>query len=236
MKPIALFQHSPGAGAGYFLDFAKQYDLPVQVFSGFLGGPIPKSIQSYSALVSMGGPMSVNDRIDFIEDEARLMEEALALNIPILGHCLGSQLLARALGAEVTTNRPARWEIGWFPCMRSKPPIMNGPRRSRGHEVFHWHNENFSLPDGAERLSGNAHCPNQAFVHGPHLGMQFHVEITETMVRDWCKNNDAPQNWGHLPSVQSVDEMHQALEERVQRSHHMADILYLRWCRTFTAP
>jgi len=232
MKPIAVFQHYPGAGPGYFSDFARQHHLPLQIFRGFDGEPLPPSIRGFSGLVSLGGPMSVNDRLDFIEQEARLIDEALKLNIPILGHCLGSQLLARALGAEIVANHPVRCEIGWYPVGAVDGAPEEWAEMLAGGEVFNWHNENFSLPAGATRLATNLHCHNQAFAHGPHLGTQFHIEITAEMVRDWCRQSDDPQRWGHLPSVQSVEQMQQALSARVQRSNLMAEQLYQRWSRS----
>lgn len=229
MKPIAIFQHYPGAGPGYFLDFARRAHLPIRIFCGFLGEPLPSSIRGFSGLVSMGGPMSVNQRLDFIEQEARLIDQALALNIPVMGHCLGSQLLARALGSTVGHNQPALWEIGWHPVNVSTTGYPDWTAPFADTELFHWHNENFTLPSGASRLLSNPHCENQAFLHGPHLGMQFHIEITEAMVRDWCDISDDPKNWQHLPSVQSAEEIQQRLEQRVARSNQVADQIYQIW-------
>jgi GMP synthase-like glutamine amidotransferase len=232
MKPIAIFQHFPGDGPGHFELFATQNALPIQVFRGDLGAPLPESIAGFSAMVSMGGPMSVNEHRDFIEHEARLMEQALALDIPILGHCLGSQLLARALGARISANRPESWEIGWHPVQSTQSGHEDWTAGfDSGDEVFHWHNENFSLPDGATRLLDNPNCSNQAFVHGIHLGMQFHIEITAAMVENWCANSQDPQNWQHLPAVQSAEEMQRDLSARVQRSRRMALQVYRRWSR-----
>jgi GMP synthase-like glutamine amidotransferase len=229
MKPIAIFQHYPGAGPGHFLDFARRAHLPVRIFCGFLGEQLPGSIQDFSGLVSMGGPMSVNQQVDFIEQEARLIDQALALEIPILGHCLGSQLLARALGATIEPNQPASWELGWHPVSACSEQQSQWTDAFSNGDVFHWHNENFTLPPGATRLLSNAHCDNQAFVHGQHLGMQFHIEITEAMVRDWTQNSDDPQNWQHLASVQSVPDILKDIETRVARSNHMADQVYQTW-------
>ena len=229
MKPIAIFQHYPGAGPGHFLDFARRSKLPVRIFCGFLGESLPSSVQNFSGLVSMGGPMSVNDCVEFIEQEARLIDQALSLEIPVLGHCLGSQLLARALGGSIEKNQPAAWEIGWHPVNAATTEHDDWVESLNGAEVFHWHNENFTLPSGAIRLLENAHSTNQAFLHGPHLGVQFHIEITEAMVKDWCNNSDDPQNWQHLPSVQNVSEIQRALAQRITRSNLMADQIYQRW-------
>ena len=232
MNPIAIFQHFADDDAGHFLDFANRNGLPVRIFRGYNGEPLPASILPFSALVSLGGPMSVNDRLDFIEQEAELIDEALRHEVPILGHCLGSQLLARALGAEVRANQPARVEIGWHrvEALADAPQEWCAPFAAG--EVFQWHNENFTPPPGAQLLLGNRHCPNQAFLYGPHLGMQFHIEITAAKILSWCEVSNDPQTWGHLDSVQNRQTMQERLDERVACSNRMADMIYQRWSRS----
>jgi GMP synthase-like glutamine amidotransferase len=232
MKPIAVFQHSPGTGPGHFIEYAARAGLPLHLYCGFLGEPLPASISGFSGLVSFGGPMSVNHRLGFIEQEARLMDEALRREIPVLGHCLGSQLLARALGATVEANRPAPWELGWFPVHAVESGHEEWTDAFNGQEVFHWHNENFTLPQGATHLLTNENCTHQAFACGPHLGMQFHIEITAAMIRDWCRRSDAPREWQHLPTVQSVETMQSDLQARVAQSNSIAERIYSRWSRS----
>lgn len=229
MQPIAIFQHFADDDAGHFLAFARRAALPVRIFRGDLGEPLPASIRDFSALVSLGGPMSVNDRLDFIEHEARLIDEALRHDVPVLGHCLGSQLLARALGAEIRANHPAPVEIGWHRVEARAEALPEWSAPFAEGEVFQWHNENFSAPAGAQLFLGNAHCPNQAFLYGPHLGMQFHIEITAEKILTWCRVSNDPLTWGHLPSVQSPAQMQEALQARVACSNRMADAVYRRW-------
>ncbi|TDR82262.1 type 1 glutamine amidotransferase [Paludibacterium purpuratum] len=236
MKPIAIFQHHPADGAGHFLDFARRAHFPVVLFRGYLGEALPTSIKPFSALVSLGGPMSVNDRLDFIEYEALLMEEAIEHDIPILGHCLGSQLLARTQGAEVRALAPAGREIGWFRVEPTTDALPDWVSPFSDGEVFQWHNENFSLPSAATLLLKSAHCSHQAFLLGPHLGLQFHIEITAEKVLAWCgEGGDEARQWSHLPSVQHPTAMQQALDERVAVSNRMADAIYRRWSQTFIA-
>lgn len=229
MKPIAIFQHFADDDAGHFLDFARRAALPLRVFRGDQGETLPASIRPFSALVSLGGPMSVNDRLDFIEHEAHLIDEALAQDIPVLGHCLGSQLLARALGAEIRANQPARVEIGWHRVEPLGGELADWSAPFAEGEVFQWHNENFTPPRDAQLFLGNANCPNQAFLYGPHLGMQFHIEITAKKILDWCRISADPLTWGHLPSVQSAAHMQDELAARVACSNRMADAVYQRW-------
>jgi GMP synthase-like glutamine amidotransferase len=133
----------------------------------------------------MGGPMSANDRFDCILRELRLIEEALALGKPVLGICLGSQLIARAAGAKVYRN-PVK-EIGWAPVYwteaAGQDPLFAGHHASE--LVFHWHGETFDLPRGAQWLAFSDACRHQAFRLGSAYGIQFHLEVTPEMVADW---------------------------------------------------
>ncbi len=98
-------------------------------------------------------------------------------------------------------------------------------------EPFHWHGETFSIPLGGTRILGNAHCANQAFALGKHLGMQCHVEMTEDMVRAWCKGGaDEIEEAKSSPGVQSPQKIEKNLQERIGALHKIADRLYDKWC------
>jgi GMP synthase (glutamine-hydrolysing) len=128
-------------------------------------------------LVVLGGPIGAyeEDHYPFLTGELALIEKRLKADLPILGICLGAQLMARALGAEVRPG-PAK-EIGWGPVTVTEAGLA-GPLRHLGSEpVLHWHGDAFTLPDGAERLAATEICPNQAFSMGPNvLAIQFHPE------------------------------------------------------------
>jgi GMP synthase (glutamine-hydrolysing) len=141
---------------------------------------------SSAALVVMGGPMSANDDLDYLREEMRLMERALADSKPILGVCLGAQLLAKTLGARVYRN-PVK-EIGWgtvtlTPAADADPLFGGLPGVI---EALHWHGETFDLPPGAQLLASSDICVNQAFRAGERAwGLQFHIEATPEMIRNW---------------------------------------------------
>ncbi len=116
MKPITIFRHAPHEGPGYFAEFLEQRRMPYEMIRVDQGDPIPEKLSATSALVFMGGPMSVNDALPWIEKELALIRLAAANNMPVLGHCLGGQLISKALGGRVTKN-PVR-EIGWHPVRR----------------------------------------------------------------------------------------------------------------------
>jgi GMP synthase (glutamine-hydrolysing) len=144
--------------------------------------PDPSSV---SAAVFMGGPMSVNDTDAHpaLRDELRWIERALDLGLPLLGVCLGSQLIARALGGQV---RPASGpELGWAPVEIHAPtdPLL-GPLAPRT-TVLHWHGEAFATPAGAERLASSARTECQAFRAGSAWGVLFHPEADTGLIRKW---------------------------------------------------
>ncbi|MBI1895820.1 MAG: type 1 glutamine amidotransferase [Acidobacteria bacterium] len=145
------------------------------------------SLDSFAGVIVMGGPMSANDNIDYIRRELCLLEEALSLGKPVLGVCLGAQLLAKAAGANVFRN-PVK-EIGWASIHWTEAARQD--RLFAGLEqpetVFHWHGETFDLPRRAEWLAWSDSCRNQAFKIGRAYGLQFHLEVTPEMVSDWLR-------------------------------------------------
>ena len=111
MKPVAIFRHIPIEGPGYFATFLDNNHIPWRLIKIDAGEKLPASIDEFSGLVFMGGTMSVNDDLPWIGQELSLIRQAVAADVPVLGHCLGGQLMAKALGGQVTQN-PTK-EIGW---------------------------------------------------------------------------------------------------------------------------
>lgn len=176
----------------------------------------------------MGGPMSVNDNLPWIVPVLTLIREAVANDIPVLGHCLGGQLMSKALGGMVSKN-PVK-EIGWGDVSVANNAVA---REWFGEvskfESFHWHGENFTLPEGATRLLSSAYCENQAFALDMHLGMQCHVEMTEDMVKTWCQTGADEIAGSPGPAVQSAAVMQRDLVNRVSALNQIAHCLYGKW-------
>lgn len=231
MKPIAIFRHSPTEGPAYFATYLDQRNLPYRVIKLDAGEPVPADVKAYSGLVFMGGPMSVNDELPWIAPVLALIRDAVKRDVPVLGHCLGGQLMAKALGAPVTRN-PVK-EIGW-----GEVKVLDQPAAKQwlGDDLpsflsFHWHGETFALPEGATRVMTSAWCPNQAFALGKHFAMQCHVEMTEEMIRTWCQDWAAEVEAlaGRVASVQTPAEMEQGISEKVRALNAVAARIYDRW-------
>jgi GMP synthase (glutamine-hydrolysing) len=155
---------------------------------------LPASLAEHQGLVVMGGPMGVYeaDQFNHLRAELRLLRGALANDIPTLGICLGSQLLAAAADAKVFKG-PAP-EIGWAPVtLTAEDPWLAG--WPTAFEPLHWHGDTFDLPKGAVHLASSATYSNQAFRLGSALGLQFHVEATEEMANAWMTDPDASAEW-----------------------------------------
>jgi GMP synthase-like glutamine amidotransferase len=229
MKPIAIFRHSPGEGPGYFATFLDRHALPWQLIRIDAGELPPPNITAYAGLCFMGGPMSVNDNLPWLPPLFELIRDAVKNDVPVIGHCLGGQLMSKALGGLVTKN--AVKEIGWGEvdiATPTDPVAQDWLGDIERVEAFHWHGETFSIPAGATRILKSAYCENQAFVMGPHLGMQCHVEMTEAMIRLWCRQW-ADECAAPSASVLTPEQMHERIEERLTAMRCAADRLYTRW-------
>ena len=190
VKPIAIFQHAADVGPGYFAQWLDAQRLPYTLFE-VEHDAVPADSRAFSGLCFMGGPMSVNDPLPWIDRELALIRDADARDIPIIGHCLGGQLLAKALGARVT-RQPVK-EIGWADVAvteRALAAAWLGADVPERIQLFHWHEDAFALPAGARNFMATPSCAHQAYViERPgcaHLGMQFHCEMTPELVRAWA--------------------------------------------------
>ena len=232
MKPVAIFRHIPHEGAGYFADFLDQHQIPSQLIKVDENDPIPNDPGTYSGLVFMGGSMSVNDPLPWIAPTLQLIRTAIATGIPVLGHCLGGQLISKALGAPVG-NTPIK-EIGWGEAYASDNDTARTWLDGLTHfNAFHWHGETFALPPGAVHILKSAYCDNQAYVIGnKHLAMQCHVEMTADMVKTWCSNGlDEINAARSSPATQTPEQMQIDLQTRLNALNRVADRLYSYWLK-----
>ena len=185
MAKILVLQHHPAENLGAIADALEEAALAWQYVRVFDGASIPKEMRGAGGLIVMGGPESVYqlDRFPYLRDEIALIENALSAGKPILGVCLGSQLLAAALGAEV--RRGEQREIGWFPVRLGDADGEDRLLRDLPREFVaaHWHSDVFDLPRGAVALASSERTPVQAYRHGDKAyGLLFHAEMTREIL------------------------------------------------------
>jgi GMP synthase-like glutamine amidotransferase len=183
---VLAFRHVPHEHLGRIADAFDAEGIEAQYVDLASGGPAPE--EDAAGFVFMGGPMSVNDDLDFIREEIAVIRRAAARGVPVLGVCLGAQLIARALGARVYKN-PVK-EIGFAPVtFHGNDALFEG--LGPAEDVFHWHGETFDLPPGAELLASSERCRHQAFRVGEAIyGLQFHPEVTPAMIGEWVREDE----------------------------------------------
>ena len=231
MKPVGIFRYARTEGPGYFATYLERRSIEWQLVALDEGAAVPRDPRRFSGLVFMGGPMSANDELPWVIPVLELIREAVRKDVAVLGHCLGGQLMSKAFGGAVRAN-PVK-EIGWGEVRVADNALARewlGELQS--FESFHWHGETFSIPPGATRLLENAHCVNQGFALGKHLGLQCHVEMTEELVRSWLQGGaDEIRDAARSPAVQKPDEIESNLKNRLSALHEVANRLYDRWTK-----
>lgn len=233
MKPVGVFRFSDTEGPGHFATFLDANRVPWKLVKLDEGDCVPPSSEAFAGLAFMGGPMSANDELPWTQPVLALMRDAVARDVPVIGHCLGGQLLARALGGAVTKN-PVK-EIGW-----NRVEVVDSPRAREwfGGDLeefttFQWHGDTFSIPPGGERILTGPHCPNQAYVMGDrHLGLQCHVEMTPEMIASWLASG-AGELKANLasPAVQDARTIASLMPDNLPKLSTTAERLYRRWMR-----
>lgn len=236
MKPVAIIRHSRTEGPGHFATFLDSHSVPWQLFRIDAGDGVPSRFDEFSGLCLMGGPMSVNDDLPWIPLLLELIRRMIHADRPVIGHCLGGQLISKALGGVVTRN-PVK-EIGWGLVTAVDTPLTSRwLGNTRQFDSFHWHGETFSIPPGGTRILASAACANQAYVVGEkHLGMQCHVEMTTEMIHDWCQSG-VDEIAASLPSptVQTPEQMAENLDSRLAALNRAAEQLYSQWIKGLQA-
>jgi GMP synthase-like glutamine amidotransferase len=232
LKPVGIFRYARTEGPGHFATFLAGHGLAFSLIRLDQNEPVPQSCDAFSGLGFMGGPMSANDELPWTQSVLRLMRVAAKERVPVIGHCLGGQMFARALGGKVSRN-PVK-EIGWVPAQIDPSPLAErwfGAGFDR-FTTFQWHEDTFEIPPGATRILTGETCPNQAYVlDGIHLGMQCHVEVNAEMIETWCRIgiSDIDESFGKSPAVQDAATIQSLIPKNLPQLSATATTLYTRW-------
>ncbi|WP_395703904.1 type 1 glutamine amidotransferase [Aquabacterium sp.] len=231
MKPVLVLQHMVDDGPAYLGRWLQQQGLPADVRCHQAGQPFPATLHGYRAMAILGGPMSANDDMPHLRQAEQLVREGVASGIPVIGHCLGGQLMARALGGTVGPSIAP--EIGWHDItLHDNATAQTWFGDVRAARVYRWHYEAFSVPAGALALAASPACVHQAFALGPHLALQFHVEQDLAKMKEWL----AAAGDGyvrslrlHPASVQAAQPMLAEAEQSLAAQQALASRIYHYW-------
>ncbi len=196
-KPALLVMHQESSNAGHVGQWLVRNGFPLDVRKPRFGDPLPETLAHHCGAVIFGGPMSANDADAFVRREIEWIRVALEAKAPLLGICLGAQMLTAHLGAKVGFDPEERAEMGYYPIETTPEGHAVGPFPDH---VYQWHREGCELPHGARRLATSSGAfPNQAFAYGPAaVGVQFHPEITFAQVHRWTSR------WLAAPRMKGV--------------------------------
>ena len=189
-RPVLLVLHQELSTAGRVGHWLAKHGVPLDIRRPRLGDPLPETLAGHAGAVIFGGPRSANDTDEFVRREIDWIAVPLAEKRPFLGICLGAQMLAKHLGARVSTHPEGKAEVGYYPIR-----VTEHAHAVCGHwpkVVYQWHREGFELPHGAKLLAEGDLFRVQAMRYGPAAyGIQFHAEVTHAMMCRWTSRGHA---------------------------------------------
>lgn len=228
MKHIQIISHVACEHPGYLCEYFKQRKIQYKTVQIEQGQTVPEQLDNVAGLVFLGAPASVYDPLTWISDEIALIKRALEADVPVLGICFGAQLIAKALDGEICPA--SSMQIGWHSVTLTQQgkTIFGSDDFPEHFAAFEWHGDTFSLPPGSLPLFYGDCIQNQGFVYNNSLALQFHPEITETMVHEWL------ERYVHClkkPSmcIQSRVEVLKNINERLTIQRLVADRLFAWW-------
>ncbi|MEP6942676.1 MAG: type 1 glutamine amidotransferase [Betaproteobacteria bacterium] len=229
MKPVAIFRFSPTEGPGHFGEWLDARGIASTLVALDRGDAVPDDPRAFSGIGMMGGPMSANDDLAWNAPLLALLRRAVDADVPVIGHCLGGQLFAKALGAEV--RRTATPEIGWVDVHAADADAASWFGQRDAFTTFEWHYDVFELPRSAVRVLTNGFNPEQAYTLGKHIGFQGHIEMTREMVESWCATagDELPET--SAGAKQSRDDIMRDVDARLATLSRVADDVYARWAQ-----
>ncbi|MCW8935475.1 MAG: type 1 glutamine amidotransferase [Gammaproteobacteria bacterium] len=237
MKPLRIFRHVMCEPPGYLCTYLQRHDIDFEVICLDEGLPVPTDLNNVSGLIFMGGAGSVNEPKDWITQELALIRQADTQAIPMLGICFGAQLISKALGGSVCEG--SELEIGWHnvQSVREVGHTATGTSTEKkawltglpeNFIAFQWHAHTLTVPPGATQLWRSDCCEQQGFAKDKVLGMQFHLEVNAESILD-LTHRYASDLSRVTHCSQSVEQINENIQQRVDKLHDVADQIYHRW-------
>ena len=215
MKKVLVFMHVETEGPGTLSWFMDSLGIRIRKIRLYKGENPPGDASKFDAIISMGGPMNVDEEDDypFMKKEVAFLKRAITANIPVLGICLGAQLVAKACCARV--NKMNEEERGWKKVFLTDEGKRDSifQRLPDYLNVFQWHGDTFEIPYGGELLATARDCPHQAFRYRNAYGFQFHIEVTDNIVKEWF--NDHSELSVYMNKLMSIEREYYAQAKQI---------------------
>jgi GMP synthase (glutamine-hydrolysing) len=236
MKKLLVLQHVAHELLGTLNPLLKRAGFRIRYVNFARHPDAQPSLDGYDGLVVLGGPMSVNDadRLPHLTIEMKLIEESLRRNLPVLGVCLGAQLIARTLGAGVYPNHEK--EIGWYDVTPTDhalgDPLLTAFKQTE--KIFQWHGETFDIPKSTLHLASSSLCANQAFRYGSNVyGFQFHLEVDEPMIHRWLRVAENRKEITALGGTIDPQRIHLETPTHIERLQQLSDQVFGEFIKLF---
>ena len=216
-RPVLLITHIRAADVGELPSILNYLNIPYQILRMNKGDELPVDISIYQGVVILGGVQSANDdHIDYIFNELKWLDSLINRNFKIFGICLGAQLVARALGAEVSCHPDGLYSFGWYSLKGVNSDVFS---LGNSFTFYHRHSEIFSLPQGALLTATRPNYPNQGFIYGKNIvATQFHPEVNQSLISDWLIRKRPLPDEG-LKGSQNVDLQIADTSAHIPRAH-----------------
>lgn len=236
MKKLLVFQHVPHEILGTLNPLLKRAGFRIRYVNFARHPDVQPTLDGYDGLVVLGGPMSVNDadRLPHLRTEMKLIEDAMKRNLPVLGICLGAQLIAKTLGSGVYVNKEK--EIGWYDVSPTdhaeRDPLLRAFQKTE--KIFQWHGETFDIPRTGLHLAFSSLCANQAFRYGANVyGFQFHLEVDEGMIHRWLRVGENRDEIAALGGKIDPDRIHTETPTHITRLNQLSDRIFGEFIKLF---
>ena len=236
MKKLLVLQHVAHELLGTLNPLLKRAGFRIRYVNFARHPDAQPSLDGYAGLIVLGGPMSVNDsnRLPHLVTELKLIEEAMRRAVPVLGVCLGAQLIAKTLGADVYPN--SEKEIGWYDVSPtdeavSDPLLME---LQKTEKIFQWHGETFDIPKSTRHLAFSSLCVNQAFRYGAKVyGFQFHLEVDEPMIHRWLRVAENRKEISSLRGANYLERIYNETPEYMARLTELSERVFGEFINLF---